>query len=159
VSWDLDLVPPEHGDDPHEWLEEAEIDAEAARGHVEALERRFPDFERFGPSEFGYELSMPESSGLPLQVGLYGTHASITVAYWDLGERTEELAERLVGVASALHEETGWVVYDPQDDRVVGLDELADVFGAGHSHGVKLVEQIVAEREEKPKRKRFLGLF
>ena len=85
---------------------------------------------------------MPEDSGFPLDVGLYGNCASISVAYWDLGDRERELGEIVVDIVVALQAATGWVIYDPQDDRVVGVEEVAAQFGAGHAPGVAMVDRM-----------------
>jgi len=161
VSWDLYLVPAEAANDASSWLEEAaerEVDEQAARRHADVVLGRRQQLELFGPSEYGYELSEPEGSPFPLQVGLHGDHASISVAYWDLGEREAELGEVVVELVSALRQETGWVAFDPQSDRIVELDELRREFASGHAYGVDRVAEIAASGP-KPKRKRFFGLF
>src|SRR5262245_11871050 len=159
VSWDLDLLPADHGDDPVEWLEAVadEGDAEAARGHADLARIRHPELELGGPFSYGYQLTLPEDSGLPLDVGLYGTHASISVAYWDLGEREAELADVVVDIVDVLTAANGWVAYDPQQGRIVRTDEVRAAFGSGHAHGAEVVKGIGTD--EKPKRKRFFGLF
>jgi hypothetical protein len=160
VSWDLYLVPPERARAAGEWLEsiaDEPGDAAAAAGHAAAIRARRPELETFEPDEGGYlELSSPEESGLPFQVYLDGRHAAISVAYWDLGERESELADIVADVVDTISQQTGWVAYDPQDDRVVGPGELRAAFLGGHEDGVGLVEQIAAD--ERPRR-RFLGLF
>ena len=64
----------------------------------------------------------------------------------------------VVRAAEALQAQTGWVAYDPQEDRIVELDELYDLFGTGHAQGVVKTAEII-ESLEKPKRKRRFGLF
>jgi hypothetical protein len=152
VSWDLYLVPPEHGDYPSEWLEEvAEEDYEGddARRQAEAVLAVVPELELHGP--FGFEST--EESGLPVDIGLHGNHASISIAYWDLGPRAADLAGLVVRAVEALQAETGWVAYDPQEDRIVAVSELGDVFGAGHAQGVVKTAEIIRSLE-RPKRKR-----
>ena len=162
MSWDLYLVPREHAEDPGEWLEsiaESPADAAAARAQAEAVHALQPELEVGPEDEDGaVELWTPEESGLPVQVWLDGRHAAINVAYWDLGDRTAELADLVHEIAATLAAATGWAIYDPQEDRVLGLDELRDAFAAGHAEGVAHVKQIVAETE-RPRRRRFLGLF
>jgi hypothetical protein len=161
VSWDLYLVPPEAARDPGAWLEEAagrEVDAEAARRHADVvLARR--QLELFGPSEYGYELSEPDGSPFPLEVGLHGDHASVSVAYWDLGDREAELGDIVVEIVSALRDETGWIAFDPQSDRVVDLDELRREFASGHAHGVDRVADVAASESKPKRRRRFFGIF
>lgn len=163
MSWDLYLVPREHAEDHDEWLkslvvDEVPADREAAEEHARVVLARRPELERFGPGDDGtIELTAPEESALPFQAFLDGRHASIGIAYWDLGERQDELARLLVDVVSALQESTGWLAFDPQEGREVGVDELRDVFAGEHARGVGLVQEIV--REETPRRRRFLGLF
>jgi hypothetical protein len=166
VSWDLDLVPREHADDPNEWLAsrvDEPRDANAVLAHAAAIRARRPELELFGPAEDGSaELSMPGDSQFPLQVYLFGDHAGVTVAYWDVGDESAALADLLYDVVSALVETTGWVPYDPQDDRALELDELRAAFLGGHDVGVELVKGLDAPppaAPPPPKRKRFLGLF
>ena len=158
VSWDLDLLPAEHGDDPAAWLEQAADggDEEAARRHAELVRSRRPELEIGGPFEGAFQLTLPEESGLPLDVGLYGTHASISVAYWDLGEREGGLADVVVDIVDVLTEANGWAAYDPQEDRVVRGDEVHSLFLSGRSWGVGVVKDI-QNGQEKPKRKRRFG--
>ena len=159
MSWDLYLVPPEHGDDLGEWLEAAEEtgDVEAARRHAEAACVRRPELELGGPYGDAYQLMLPEASGFPLDVGLYGNHASISVSYWDLGDRAPELGKIVEDIVDAVIKETGWLIYDPQEDRIVGIDEVRGLFGSGHAHGVEVVREL--DLSAKPKRKRRFGLF
>jgi hypothetical protein len=163
VSWDLYLVPPEHAENHGDWLESLVVgdvpaDREAAAAHARAVIARRPELERFESDADGtIELSAPEDSGLPLQVLLDGRHASVGVAYWDLGDRKNELATLLVDVVSALQEHTGWVACDPQQDRVVAVDELPAAFAEGHGAGVGIAAELIGEQQ--PRRKRFLGLF
>jgi hypothetical protein len=161
VSWDLYLLPADHGQDPGEWLEAAAEDGgdvEAARLHAEALVAGKPELQLGGPFGDSYQLTLPEDSGFPLDVGLYGNHASISVAYWDLGDRTAELGRLVEEIVAGLAEETGWVAYHPQEDRVVGSGEIAALVGSGQTHGVDLVKEIAKSNPE-PKKKRRFGLF
>jgi hypothetical protein len=161
VSWDLYLVPPEHGDDATEWLEEVaenEYEGDDARRHAEAVLAALPGLELHGPFGSDYQVTATEESGLPVDIGLHGNHASISIAYWDLGPRTSELADIVVRAVEALRAETGWVAYDPQEDRILEPEELRDVFGAGHARGVVKADEILRTLE-KPKRKRRFGLF
>jgi len=166
VSWDLDLVPRERSDDPTEWLEsrvDQPHDGETVLAHAEAIRARRPELELFGPGEDGgAELAMPEDSPFPLQVYLFGDHAGITVAYWDVGDEAAALADVLHDVVSALVEATGWVPYDPQQGRPLELDELRAAFVGEHEEGVGLLKSLDAPPQAPsapPKRKRFLGLF
>jgi hypothetical protein len=165
LSWDLYLLPPDHGADVGEWLEEVANeghDESEARRHAEAVLARRPEFQLGGPYGADYQLTLPESFGLPVDVGFYGNHASISVAYWDLGERTIELGDIVSDIAEALTAVTGWVAYDPQEDRIVGRDELRRLFSAEHAHGVGLIEGLglAADQPEKPpEKKRRFRLF
>jgi hypothetical protein len=161
VSWDLYLVPPQRGKDIGDWLEQAadeEGDEGEALRHAEAVRARRPELVLGGPYDGTYQLTLPEDSELPLDIELYGNHASVSIAYWDLGEREAELAGIVGDVVEALNEATGWVPYDPQEDRVIRIDEVRSLFGAGHAHGVGIVKEITAS-PDKPKRKRRFGLF
>ena len=164
MSWDIYLVPAEHADDAPEWLESLvgePADGAAAAGHAAAIRVRRPELEPFEAEEGIVELSAPEESELPLQVFLDGRHAAVSVAYWDLGERTPELAELVVDVVDALMRHTGWMPYDPQEDRVVHPEELRATFLGGHEHGVGLVRELGAPEPhaETSRRRRFFGLF
>jgi hypothetical protein len=161
VSWDLYLIPADHGEDPGDWLEAAAEDGgdlEAARLHAEALVARLPELQLGGPFGDSFQLTLTEDSGFPLDVGLYGNHASISVAYWDLGDRTAELGRLVEEIVVGLAKTTGWVAYDPQEDRVVGSGEIAALFGSGQTHGIDLVKEI-AKPNPAPKKKRRFGLF
>jgi hypothetical protein len=160
VSWDLYLLPADHGDDPNEWLEEAADggDLEAARLHAETLVARQPELQLGGPYGHGYQLTLPENSGLPLDVGLYGNHASISVAYWDLGDRTAELGTCVQDIVLALEHQTGWVAFDPQEDRILEPTDVAELFGSGRAHGADIVKEMATPNSE-PKKKRRFGLF
>lgn len=166
MSWDLYLVPEEHADDAHEWLESLvgqAGDGGAATDHAAAIRARRPELETFEPEEGGYlELSASEESGFPLQVYLDGHHAAVSVAYWDMGERTVDLADFVADVVEALRYRTGWVAFDPQEDRVVDLQEVRRAFVSGHEHGVEMVRMIDASEQppaQPPRRRRFFGLF
>jgi hypothetical protein len=103
---------------------------------------------------------MPEDSPFPLQVYLFGDHAGVTVAYWDVGDDSAALADLLEDVVSALVAATGWVPWDPQEGRALELDELRGAFLGEHAYGVGLVERLESKgAAPQPKRKRFLGLF
>jgi len=162
VSWDLYVVPPEHAEDPGEWLEslvEKAGDVAVARDHARVVKERRPELEEFGPDESGnIELSAPEQSGLPFQVLLDGRHAGINVAYWDMGDRTEALADLLEDVVTALTAHTGWIAFDPQEDRALDVHELRAAFSGGHAAGVGYVDEIVAEESE-PRPSRFRRLW
>jgi hypothetical protein len=161
VSWDLDLIPAEHVADVDEWLEAAAEeghDAGEALRHAEAVRARRPELELGGPFGSDYQLTLPEDSGLPLDIGLYGNHASISVAYWDLGPRANDLAAIVVDVLEALHVAAGWVAYDPQQGRVVQPSEVPGLFPREHAQGVGFVDEIVSSQAP-AKRKRRFGLF
>lgn len=162
MSWDLYVVPPEHAEDPGEWLEsvaEEPGDAAAARDHARLVRERRPELQELEPDESGtIELSAPEQSGLPFQVLLDGRHAGINVAYWDLGDRTEALADLVEDVVTALTAHTGWIAFDPQEDRPLDLHELRAAFSGGHAAGVGYVAEILAEEPE-PRPSRFRRLW
>jgi hypothetical protein len=163
MSWDLYVVPPEHAEDPSDWLEslvEEAADVAAAREHVRIVKERRPELEEFGPEESGaIELSAPEQSRLPFQVLLDGRHAAINVAYWDMGDQTEALASLVEDVVTALSAHTGWIAFDPQEDRPLELDELRGTFSSGHATGVGHVAEIIAEEEAEPRPSRFRRLW
>jgi hypothetical protein len=162
MSWDLYVVPPEHVEDAGEWLESIVNeagDAAAAREHAGLVKAGHSELQDFGSDEFGaIELSAPEESGLPFQVLLDGRHAAINVAYWDVGDQAEELAGLIEDVVTTLATHTGWVAFDPQEDRPLDLQELRAAFSAGHATGVGYVAEIVAEEqsERRPSRLRRL---
>jgi hypothetical protein len=129
VSWDLYLVPRERADEAGEWTEEVVLeetaDLEAAQEHARVVCERRPELEVCGSADSGsIRLCAPEASGLPVTVYLDGLHAELNVAYWDLGELASETASLVVDAVSALTEHTGWVIFDPQEDQVVGIADL-----------------------------------
>jgi hypothetical protein len=162
VSWDLYVVPPEHADDAGEWLEsivDEGGDVATAQEHAGLVKARHPELEDFGPDELGaIELSTPQDSGLPFQVLLDGRHAALNVAYWDVGDRAEALVHLVEDVVTTLTNHTGWVAFDPQEDRSLDLAELRAAFRAGHATGVGYVAQI-AEEESQPRLSRLRRLW
>ena len=163
MSWDLYVVPSEHVKDAGEWIEsivDEAGDVAAAHEHARLVKTRHPELEEFGPDGSGaIELSAPDDSGLPFQVFLDGRHAEINVAYWDVGEQTEALTGLVEDVATTLARHTGWVVFDPQDDRPLELHELRAAFSAGHAVGVGHVAEIVAEEESQSRPSWFRRLW
>jgi hypothetical protein len=163
VSWDLYVVPQEHAEDPGEWLEslvDEPGDAERARDHARLVKARRPELEEFAPDDSGMiELSAPEESGLPFQVLLDGRHAGINVAYWDMGNRADELAALVEDVVTALTAQTGWIPFDPQEDRALDVHELRTTFSGGHARGVGYVREIVAEEASESRPSLFRRLW
>jgi hypothetical protein len=80
------------------------------------------------------------------------------VPYWDLGERSDALADLVADVVRAIVDHTGWAPFDPQEGGVVGLDEVRENFLARLEEGVGIIREIAA-KEEKPQKRRFFGLF
>jgi hypothetical protein len=161
MSWDLYVVPPEHADDAGEWLEsivDEGGDVATAQEHARLVKARHPELEDFGPDELGaIELSAPEDSGLPFQILVDGRHAAVNVAYWDVGDQAEALADLVEDVVTTLTKHTGWVAFDPQEDRSLEAHELRAAFSGGHATGVGYVAQINEEESQsRPSRLRRL---
>jgi hypothetical protein len=151
VSWDLYLVPPEHADDPGEWIETRVVegttgDPGAALEHARLILERRPELESSEPDADGIiEVGSREESGVPLTVLLDGVHAELSVPYLDLGETGPEAARTVVDVVMALTAHAGWVAFDPQQDEVIGVDEVHDAFVGGHARGIVMTKDF---REE-----------
>jgi hypothetical protein len=148
VSWDLVLVPPEHADDPAEWLEARVVegttaDPTAAKEHADVILERRPELAASEPDAEGIiEVGLREEGGFPLTILLDGAHAELAVPYWDLGEQGAVGARMVVDVVTALSAHTGWVAFDPQQDEVIGLDDLHEGFTGGHARGVGMTKDV-----------------
>ena len=159
MSWDLYLVPSEHGDDAGEWLEsiaEAASDSDAARRHGEAIRDLRPELVLHGPFADGSWQLLPANDASPLAINLDGRSATIKVAFWDLGGETTNVGQLVADVARALEREAGFVAFDPQEDRVVPADEVWHLFERWHPHGVATAQRLRAELESRPLHRRLL---
>jgi hypothetical protein len=142
VSWDLDFVP--LGREGAEFLDEPP-DGPRALAQAKAVRERYPQLELFAAPDGSVELSPSHDDPLvPVTVSLFGHHAAINVAYWNLGEQASALAEMLGGIATVLGEH-GFVAFDPQQNRVIEVQELRDAFATGHAFGFEQTERIAGK--------------
>jgi hypothetical protein len=134
VSWDLDFVPPEALPDVAGWLEEMaeqQEDEARARRHGEAVAAAVPGIRLAGTQ------LVSEDEANPMLVDLYGTHATMMVAFWP---GTTDATAPVVGqVAQALARAGSFAIYDPQTDEVLDPAAVADAFRMGHPPGTKVV--------------------
>jgi hypothetical protein len=135
MSYDLRLFPPKEGEDPQRTIEKMiQIEEEELCGIEEPegdtgsvalsesslqladdLSATFTGFDRF-EDEDHIELSW-ERHGL--QVSLFPDSVAVTVPYW---EQPPAFAGEVERVVSYITQKTGYLIYDPQTERV--MEEL-----------------------------------
>ena len=148
MSYDLYVLPVAPGEDPAdalERLEGAEPDSEAGKQIdriASAIQAKLPHLERFDGEGF-VELDAPEGSN-PFQILISSNQVGAGVPYWDDDERAESTYRELLEALEIVREQTGWAIYDPQLDRVIGADDLPEILGT-HAQGVEAVRSIAAE--------------
>lgn len=135
MSWDLEFVPPEAAPDVLEWLEEEHAeDLARARAHGEAVKRAVPELELYDSQ------LVSGDDAVPLTVDLFGTQATVNVAYWP---GTTETAAPVVGrVARALADAGSFLVFDPQAGELIQPDEVEAAFRREHPRGAKVAARI-----------------
>jgi hypothetical protein len=123
VSYDIYFVEPRSNLSWDEPSEEREAAAEASHGVppalIEVWERVTPQVEAvLGEVELvrsadALELSH-KSTGLDLAV--FGDEISLSVPYWHMGERADQVFEIVSAIVAIVERETGLVAFDPQAD-------------------------------------------
>jgi len=73
------------------------------------------------------ELNGPEDDGKGIQITLFDDEASVTVPFWHAGTRAEDVFREIWNYLKIIAREAGYVIYDPQIDRIIdpakGFDE------------------------------------
>lgn len=150
MSYDIHLRLPEYGpvdDEALEVLEDAamtEADLLRNRKLVSLLRAHAPAFELFESASV-LELSDLES-GSGIQISLFAKSGAIALPYWhDSGDAAARLA-RISSYLKILHEEGGFVAYDPQTERVVSAESGYTLDPSVYSVGANLTKDIGRKR-------------
>jgi len=134
MSYDLFAFPLRPGEDPSEAYEglheEETIESDAdMRALVDALVTAVPALTRSGGEDEEVELTSPE-----LQLLVSAGSVAVSIPYWSSLDR-DVLRRRLERVTDTIRSATGFVVYDPQLERLLesgdDLDEVIGAVGAG----------------------------
>jgi hypothetical protein len=132
MSYDLYAFPLRPGEDPSEAYERLEEEETGegdvdVRALVEALVTAVPALTSTGSGEEDEEIELTSPE---LQLLVSTGSVAISVPYWDSLDR-DVLRRRLERVVQTVRSRTGFVVYDPQLERLVERDEeLDDVVAA-----------------------------
>lgn len=141
MSYDLQafLLPP--GGDPEEALEALESDldrpptgeerdrmtrlAKALQGAVASFEATYP----------GDAIELSEDR---FQVSVYANEAMIAIPYWFDGAEARQVLAVALECARAIRDTAGFVVWDPQLDRLLDeratVEELAEAYASGREY-------------------------
>jgi len=65
------------------------------------------------------ELNGPEDDESGIQITLFDDEAAVAVPFWHEGKQAEESFRQIWNYLKIIHQETGFLVYDPQIDRVI----------------------------------------
>jgi hypothetical protein len=94
------------------------------------------------------ELNGPED-GNGIQITLYDDTASITIPYWQEGEKAESTFREVWDYIEVFRSEAGYVAYDPQLERVVSrISDMPDVLRS-YGRGRRVVEKLSNELHAK----------
>lgn len=129
MSYDIELFPVPDGVDPVEHhhrqpLARSEPDPHLAQRLgplIEQLGQQLPHADRF---ESPSHIELSDDRGI--QVSLFANAAAVTVAYWHDGEKAETCIELAYLCAHTIHRHTGYIIYDPQLDRVIDAALMDD---------------------------------
>ena len=122
MSYDIDLRLPEHGPiDDRAALEElegspmSETERARTRALVARLREQTPELE-LHESNDAVELTDLRSG---IQISLFAKSGNVSMPYWHEGNAVELLGQ-ISRYLRLLHDEGGFVAYDPQAEREVG---------------------------------------
>lgn len=149
MSYDFTLFQRRDGEDPNVTARQVgeELGSTPLDATKEARKRRIADAliahnPKLTVFEFGYEeiakqekisveearlryrhleLNGPEEDRRGIQITLFDDGASVTVAYWHGGEAASDAFREIWGYLEIVSRESGYLIYDPQTDRVVDL--------------------------------------
>jgi hypothetical protein len=77
------------------------------------------------------ELNPPEGD-LAIQITVFGDHVSINIPYWYTGSQADATFEQLEDYLRVIRRVVGFLVYDPQTDRI--FDPGKEEFGSHESY-------------------------
>ncbi len=141
MSYDLQafLLPP--GGDPEEALEalETDLDRPPTGEERDRMTRLAKALQATVASlEAGYPEDAIELSEDRFQVSVYANEAMISIPYWFDGAEAREVLAVALECARAIRETAGFVVWDPQLDRLLDeratVDELAEAYRSGREY-------------------------
>ncbi len=81
-----------------------------------------------------------------VEIQLYGDSVSVTVPYWHSGERAEHMLLRVSDYLKTVRDVAGFVVYDPQLDRIVQLPGDLPRVNERYIHGTATLQQFAEQR-------------
>lgn len=146
MSYDFRLFKRRAGEDPHVTAQRdsEEFAATPLDPQKEALKRRVADAlithnPKLEVFQFGYEeiakhekisveearlkyrhleLNGPEEDSTGIQITLFDDEASVTVPFWHKGDQATDTFRKIWSYLEIISRETGYLIYDPQIDRV-----------------------------------------
>nr|WP_319395939.1 hypothetical protein [uncultured Desulfobacter sp.] len=65
--------------------------------------------------------------GNGIQITVYDNSATVTVPYWHTGETAKEIFEKIFEYLQIIQEESGYIIYDPQIESIIDLNEHCEV--------------------------------
>lgn len=97
------------------------------------------------------ELNGPEDDEAGIQVTLYDDEATVTVPYWHRGEAAQKVFRKIWQYLEVIWRLCGYVVYDPQLDRVFDPPAELDAAIAAYTGVSENLETIVTGKATPPK--------
>ena len=168
MSYDFRLFKRRTGEDPHVTAQRdsGEISAAPPDPQKEALKRRVADaliahnpklevfqfrseeiaeFEKTSIEEARLkyrhlELNEPEDGGNGVQITLFDDEASVTVPFWH--DNAAAVFREIWSYLSIISRETGYVIYDPQIDRIIDPSGDFDEALACYAQAMRQIHQI-----------------
>jgi len=113
------------------------------------------ELEKISPSEARLkyrhlELNGPED-GNGIQITLFDDEASVTVPYWHEGEKASDTFSEIWGYLEIIHREAGYLVYDPQLDRLLDTPADYDAALARYTGVVRKLRKATSSTDTKKK--------
>lgn len=177
MSYDFILFKPRAGEDPliTAQREPEEFPDSPPDPQKEALKRRVadaliahnPELEIF---QFGYEeiakydkitveearlkyrhleLNGPED-GNGIQITLFDDEATVTVPFWHEGDKAGDVLQEIWRYLEIISREAGYVVYDPQLDRIIDPSENFTDTLSRYSGARQQLDQAISATTKKP---------
>ena len=154
MSYDFSLFRPRAGEDPLDTARtgSADLPSTPLDPQMEALKRKVADaliahnpklevfqldydaiatFENISVEEarrkFRYlELNGPVDDDNGIQITLFDDEASVTVPYWHESDKATNTFREIWNYLEIINRETGFLIYDPQSDRLIDLSASFD---------------------------------
>ena len=152
MSYDIDLRLPEYGPiDDRAALEElegspmSETERARNRGLVTRLREQTPELE-LHESDEAVELTDLRSG---IQISLFAKSGAVSMPYWHEGNAAE-LLRQISKYLRLLHDEGGFLAYDPQTEREVDAATGYSLDPAVYAVGVDALRNVLTPAERKP---------